>query len=506
MRGWWGKAMAALAIAGAAPGSAAWYEARTDHFLLTVDDSEEGARTFATRLERFDQALRQLYGLPDNPDQRRRPIAIYALKPDLFGPSCLCPGVLGYYRPRAAGSFIFAAQLPDMDRRAATGWWSSQVLLLHEYGHHFTFANYPIAYPLWFSEGFAEFNANAGFEADGSVVVGYPANYRAVGLREGTRLSIRQVLAPFRFGYREDPALIYERGWLLTHYLMLNRPRTGQLATYLGAVARGTDSVAAAQAAFGDLGKLDAELEAYRRGRLAAPLRVPAATRPITATVRPLTAGETAMLPLRLQVLNGTYSGRQYGLALKVEKMAARYPDEPAVQLAAVEGSYQARRYDEADAAVDRALAKAPADPDALDWKGLIAARRLRDAKDTDTAHWSATRDWFLKANRAAPDNVLPLLHFYQSFDWAKATPRPGAVNGLRRAAVLAPESREVRLALAQQELTAGNGAAARMLLQPLAYAPHRAIDDNKPLDAIALIDAGKLAEARAALTKGQDD
>ncbi len=75
--------------------------------------------------------------------------------------------MLGYYRPRVEGSFIVSLHMPEMDRKTKTGWWSSQTLLLHEYSHHFAYSSFPIAYPYWFSEGFAEFNANASFEPTG---------------------------------------------------------------------------------------------------------------------------------------------------------------------------------------------------------------------------------------------------------------------------------------------------------------------------------------------------
>ena len=139
------------------------------------------------------------------------------------------------------------------------------------------FSNFPVAYPLWFSEGFAEFNANTSFEADGSMIVGYPANYRADGLTTDMRVSLRQLLDPEHAGYPDDVSLIYSRGWLLTHMLILRQDRAGQLNAFLAAMNRGVSSMEAASQTFGDLKKLDTELDLYRRGKLAAPLRIPPA-------------------------------------------------------------------------------------------------------------------------------------------------------------------------------------------------------------------------------------
>ena len=88
----------------------------------------------------------------------------------------------------------------------------------------------------------------------------------------------------------------------------------------------------------------------------------------------------------------------------------------------------------------------------------------------------------------------------------AKTKPSPGAIKGLMRAAVLAPESDDVRMALAKQFLLDGDAATARTLLQPIAFTPHRPRTKNIPLDALNLIDAGKVEEAKGVLTKGDDD
>ena len=67
-----------LALAG--PARAEWWQARTSHFVLHIDDSEQNARDFAVRLERFDAALRTLYGVGDDPDLLLRPVTVYVLR------------------------------------------------------------------------------------------------------------------------------------------------------------------------------------------------------------------------------------------------------------------------------------------------------------------------------------------------------------------------------------------------------------------------------------------
>ena len=482
----WVAALAMLAIGSAA--SAEWRRAQTAHFILTIDADENEARDFATRLERFDAALRRLYSSPGKADPALRPITIYAFKNDLYNATCRCPGALAYYRPRTEGSFILSQYIPKIDRKAKLGGWSSQALLLHEYTHHFTFSNFPIAYPFWFQEGFAEFNANSSFEADGSIIIGYPANYRADGLKNGgDQMSMKQLLAPNQYGYG-DVDMIYGRGWLLTHYLILNPKRSGQLAKYLDAMNAGVSSIEAAQKAFGDLKQLDSELDAYRKRVLFAPLRVPP-------------SGPTYAL-----MLDGVGPGYRRGTAMKAEGIAKRYPDDPIVQAQLAEIELLAERYDKVDEAADRALAVDPKSIGALVRKGQAAMGRANRANSKDPATWAAARGWFLKANRVDSNQVMPLYLYYTSFVVAKEKPTPNAVKALERAMVLAPESSSIALTLAQQMLDDGNPVVARKLLEPVAFSPHAPRDKNIPLDVIKLIDAGKIDEAKTTLRDKKKD
>lgn len=495
------KGLVALTLMAAAPARAEWFEARTNHFLIYVNENEAGATDFATRLERFDLALRRLYAVADDPDRHAVPVRIFALPLEKFR------SVLGFYRSQISGPMIFTAHMPKVDRKAKPGSWSSQTVLLHEYGHHFMYSNYPLAYPYWFSEGFAEFNANVTFNADSSLTLGLPANYRGEALKSGGTLSFRQFFEPEKNGFGSRPDLIYARGWLMTHYLMLHPQRKGQLGTYLSAMNRGATSLAAATTAFGDPKALYEEVISYGRGLLAAPLRIPPPDRPVEVKLRRLSEGEAAMIEIHAQSVNGVHKHVQLGHALEARKVADKYPNDPTVQVQLAEAEFIARRFDRADTAADRALALKPELIDGLIYKGRVALARATEAKATDPAIWTAARAWLLKANRLQPNSALPLYLYYQSFKTAKAKPTANAVKGLSRAHVLSPESGAIRVALARQMLEDGDGPSARSLLQTIAFEPHRRVDDNFARKTIDLLDAGKATEALAALNgdKPQD-
>ncbi|UIJ44500.1 DUF1570 domain-containing protein [Sphingomonas cannabina] len=500
MRAWFG-ALAAGALACAAPAHAEWYEARTDHFVIDIDADEPAAREFAERLERYDAALRRLYGLPDDPATHANPVRIFVLKAGLFTRVCQCGGLAGYYRPRAGGSVIFSLYAPGFDRHAKAGDMTSQVTLLHEYAHHMMYSSEPIAYPVWFSEGFAEFNANVEFRDDGSIVIGLPANYRAGLIRtQGDYLSMP--LGEFFTTATASP-LVYGRGWLLTHYLMLTPKRQGQLAKYLQLMNRGKPSLDAAGEAFGDVQALWREMFAYFEGRiLLPPLGVPPPAKPPHATVTKLSPGVAALMPLRARSVNGARGGLARELARDAAKIAADYPADARVQTEYAEAELVAGHPDLAAAAADRALALAPGSLPAMLAKGQAEVRRLVAAKSTDAAAWTAARAWLIKANHADPNAAAPLLAYFRSFAAAGTEPTPGAVKGLRRAFVLGAEDPQVRIQLARHLFDHDDAPGARTLLQPIAFAPHDDDDKNVAAQVIALIDAGKLAEAKPLMAK----
>lgn len=485
---------------------AEWFEARTDHFVLTINDTPQNAQAFAERLEHFDAALRKLYNVPDNPDQHLRPLAIYAFDEGLFSRTCNCVNALGVYYPRTKQSLIITEHMPDLDKKSKEGGLSSQVVLLHEYSHYFTFSNFPIAYPKWFSEGFAEFNATAEFKPDGSVLIGFPADYRADAIFR-SNVSIWDLIDPenrdLGWGYTNS---FYGKGWLLTHYLMLGQKRPGQLAHYLDLINQGKTSPEAAKLAFGDLRILSAELYDYSKHKLAPELRIPPSSQSINVRVRPLSQGEAAMLPVYAKMLGGGSKAAMTTLAYQAGQVAKSYPSDPVVQSEKAEVDLAADQPESAAVAADAALRANPNLVDPLVAHGMAAVDALKTSKSKDDAAWKEARSWFLKANHIDPNAVMPLVDYYSSFVAEGIQPTQNATTALMRAEVLAPESPVVRVVLARQMLLGGDTDSARALLQPLAYTPHADKAKDVPLQVIQLIDAGKIEEAKQLVTDKSKD
>jgi hypothetical protein len=484
----------------AAPARAAWVEARTEHLVIDIDADEAVARDYASKLERFDAALRRLYGVPDDPTRRVNPVHIYPMKEGLFESVCDCVGWVGFQNPSVAGSTIFTIYKAKLDQKGKQGDQTPQTVLLHEYSHQFMYSTFPLAYPLWYSEGFAEFNANAAFEPNGAVDIGYPANYRAWSIRnQYEELTVREFFEPPE---HYPVGTLYGRGWLMTHYLTLDPARRGQLATYLAEFNKGKSSLDAAQVAFGDLNKLYRDLFDYRARKrgLAKPLRIPPAKVAPDVSVAPLSPGAVAMIPYHIRLAWGLAPKRAKDMVKEASRIAAAYPADARVQADLAGVAFIADDLDTANAAADRALAAEPANRDALLIKGQVAVRRASQANAATPADWTAARSWYLKANKQEPDASLPLLLYYQSFVAAKQTPTKGAVMGLKRAEVLTPEDGQIRLLLARRLIDEADAKGARYLLQPIAFSPHAREDDNVARKTIALIDAGDLAGAGKAM------
>lgn len=478
------------------PVRAEWLELTTRHFRVLIDTDRPEARLYVERLEQFDAALRRLYGVSETANEagRHHLVTIFALRPELFGKTCGCDNVLGYYQAKPGGSVLFTLHEPRADAKAKPGQTSPQTVLLHEYSHHFMWENFPSAYPLWYREGFAEFNSNAEFKPDGAIVIGLPDNARADSIHWD--LDYRVSLEGLLIG-KGQLHQIYGRGWLLTHYLMLGPSRRAQFDTYLTAVAKGKDSLAAARDAFGDLRVLSRELDRYAEiGKLYAPWRVPPPGRPVDVRVRPLGPAEIASLPVHARAVSGVAPGMARYLAGDARRVAKSFPNDAGVLIMLAESEFAARNWDQAIAAADAAIAVDDKNIDALVWRGRAAVERARAAKAADPAVWKEARGWYLKANRLDPDAARPLLHYYESFLAAGVQPSAAAIKGLQRAAILSPEDDRTRTLIGERMLVEGQTDFARSLLAPVAFAPH-AKDDNRARRIITLIDDGQIDAAK---------
>jgi tetratricopeptide (TPR) repeat protein len=272
----------------------------------------------------------------------------------------------------------------------------------------------------------------------------------------------------------EEKDSFYGRGWLLTHYLTLEPGRKGQLSAYVGLINSGTDSLTAAKKVFGDLGLLDKELARYVRQRTLGYVKLAAhaiAIKPIS--VRPLAAGEAAVMDVRIRSKRGVDQAAAKALLPLARKAAAPHAKDALAQVTLAEAAFDARDYAEAEAAADRALAVDPNSVEALIYKGRVKMAQAVAGTATDAATWREVRKWFLAANKIEPDDPEPLVLFYTSFLAAGAKPTANAALGLEQALGLAPQDDGLRWMVAFQHLSDNKAEDARYALAPVAFNPH---------------------------------
>lgn len=495
----WGAIVAALVLP-VTSARAEWLEASHKRFVIYADMSPKSLNAFASDLERFDSAMRFLFPNPEDEIDSANRVTIFVVSNEKAVQELTASkNAAGFYRPSATGSIIVTPRNTSSEVKE----FNSQLVLFHEYAHHVTLSNSNKYYPSWVTEGLAEFFSTTLIKADGTIAIGVPNNARTYSIQTSNPISPEILLtSDTRVFDEEEVAQKYARGWLLIHYLMMGKTRSGQLDGYIKLVNSGTPSLDAARKVFGDLDKLDRELNAYRSRSVLMGAAIPPGKLPTgVVTIRPLDAGQAAMMPFHIQSAAGVDFKSAVMLAAKARPVANAYPTNSWVQRVLAEIEYDAGNDDAAMAACDRALATDPKNMMALIYKGQVAMRRAAVAQSTDPAVWRDARRWFLKANAIDPNFALPFVLYHASFARAGERPNASAIEGLVRAMDLVPQDNGLRIAVGIQLLIQGDRIGARRALAPVASNPHggRA---NPASAMLKLLDSGATTDAVLAAAK----
>ncbi len=490
--------LAVFALIAAAPASAAWQRASSPHFIIYADESPEKLRAFAEKLERFDKAVRIARSMKDPPvgDGGRLTVLVVPGMLDVMklkrGPG----EALGFYTPRYWGSVAVVPRV--VPARSST---TPETVFFHEYAHHLMFSDISTPVPAWLVEGFAEFMSTADVRKDGSVALGASGSHRGGTMRrlerESVPLSVLLSGERLRDGYAISA--LYARGWLLAHYLTFEPTRRGQIEAYLAAIAAGRPQIDAARRVFGDLGRLDQELDSYVKRDKLALLDVPAALVKIGAvTVEQLGPGAREFIPLMMKIQVGVDPDKRAGLAAEARRLAAAHPTDPHMAMLLASSEIYAENFVAGDAAADRAIALNPQSAEALILKVRAVNGRLRSGDKAVT--FANARGLANRANRLDPENPEPLILFYRSFVQERVRPTANAIAALHYAADLAPHDMGLRLDSARRYLDDGKSREARARLVPLAYNPHGGKMAEHAQALIAQIDSGRAVPASAVM------
>lgn len=465
-------ALAALVLGTQA--NAAWYQASSKHFVIYSDDSPRALSDFATKLERFDQAVRYATRMSDPVIGDGNRLTVFVL-PTVKDVRLLMGDKTGFYdgfyKGRVEGSVAYLSKQNDNSDQS-----ERDAIFFHEYTHHLMKQDLDHPYPEWYVEGFAEFFSSPKFDRDGSVWLGRVVAGRAYGLFAGPPMPLETLFAgmPAEFT-KEEGDVFYGRSWLLAHYLLMDPQRHGQLAAYIGAIAGGASSNDAAHRVFGDIAQLEKELNAYRNKALLQ-FQVPAANIPPQAvTVTPLSAGASQVVLARATIKNGIRTDAAEPIAVQLRAVQARFPGDELVEATLAEAELKAGNPQVAEDAATRALKTNARNTEAMVLKGRAMVQRARGIVDEKSRRdaFEQARQTLIAANKLDTEDPEPLYEFYRSFLEEGIRPTANALAALHYASDLAPQDLGVRMNSAIAYLNEGKPKDASSTLTVVAYSPH---------------------------------
>ena len=353
-----------------------------------------------------------------------------------------------------------------------------QHILQHEYVHFLVGLTTGRNYPMWFSEGFAEFMASSRVRNDRMTFGDVPA-MRIESLEYGQWVPFRKLLdrsEVLELGRREA-AMLYAQSWLLVHYLQLgrsDRSLQADMSTYVGLLEQGVPDIQAFEQGFElrvkSLRKL---LVKYAGSRSMRGYSVPIERldRGIEPKARTIDESEVAVALARAMMhLQGEASEEAY-----VRRALAATPDS--ARALATSGVSLGRRGKPGEALshLEKALEAAPEDPEVvLDMANFWLARaQTEEASEEERTEWLATaRRYFVRAWKL--DDTKPEVYamYGRSFLIDGSDP-DRALETLGEAARLLPSNLEVRYDLALAHARAGDGMKALELAGSIAASGH---------------------------------
>lgn len=451
-----GLALIAALLCGA-PAHAQWRVAQSDHFMVYADMHDGDLRNTVEQLERFHDLLARQFGTAQSQDVRKLPVYIVQSRNEL---ETLNPGLRG----RNTAGYYSAT---PMDVYAAYRRGQGEHTMQHEYAHHFFFQNAPAKHPLWFIEGFAEFFGPTDLSNPQKVKVGYYTPMRLAALQRSQRLPLEAILTAQRYPASDaQKTAFYGQAWELTHYLFSDPARRQSLDGYLIDTRNGMPVAQAVQTHFGmTIEELDQAVRRYGRGRMPyAELEMQTRAPQIQITRLPSSAPQ-----LLLSAKSHTYNkspAEVRELMPRVRAARAQYPDDRLALVSAGRAELRWGDMDTAKQSLERVLATAPADAEALrlmaEWH-IKTATPLEGEQKLEQLHHA--NGYLRRALDADPTDYRIYMTLAQVRSISPSYPTENDINTLAMALSYAPQVQHTRVRLAQALRAAGQGAQADAIL-----------------------------------------
>jgi tetratricopeptide (TPR) repeat protein len=483
-------------------GTAAWYRARSESFVVLGDVGAQQVGSIAGRLEEFRAVFSQVLG--KGYFDHRAPTVVMVFGDETeYGP--FRPLLMGRQDQFVNGYF---KSTPDVNYITLVARGTTEEIasvVFHEYVHSLVRNRYGRA-PVWFDEGLAEYYSVYELTGGGRRVrVGKRLAGRIEYLRTHGLLPLEVLLKADRqsslYNEHDQRSIFYAQSWALVHYLLSDRTgeRARMLSHFLSLQAAGVGVEDGIRQAFQmDIKSLESRLGAYvRAGQYAE--RVEALSRPQrrSAAVEAHHLGEAStqgyLGDLLLRTDRPSEARPYLENALRLDpNLTAAHLSLGVLHL--YEGQLaQAREH------LQKAIWTAPRNHLAHYYYAEYLRRESSEAENAVAGYQAKTaliRAELERVIELAPEfldayGLLALVDIERSLELAEAVRLLGYIM------TEAPERQEFKLLLAQLYLRQGDFARAREQLNPLTR--NALADTLVRAEAQTLLDKVSAAEAQAA-------
>ncbi len=485
-----------------------WIRVETPSLTLFSNAPQGDAYAIASSLETFRFALSRIGGSLDT--RSPVPTYIYLFKNDesygFFKPRRKTPGgeapdnVSGYLVKHRDGNYIAADATPREDPWA---------VIYHEYFHLYLLNNFTDI-PVWLGEGLAECYSTFRFK-NGVAYLGAPVYPHLHWLEQVPLLPLQEILAvtadspDYHEGERQGT--FYAESWALAHYLLWGPGGTGGGATeFLGRARRGGSLREAVNPLLaGDLEALRERLRIYVRTWRFTETDLKPGNLATENEWRVREMGREEVLFRLGDYLIHLDPGRAADAEEYFRGALRASPEYGPAYYGLAQVLAHARRFDEANASFEKALALNPSNQavslayaHSLIDQTFPPGVQRRPPGETPPALKRA-RELFQRSTRLDPGAAGAWEGLGMTYLFDTGDPAPG-IAALEKARQLLPGSVEIAFNLASLCARSGDAARARDLID---HVVSRSDDPEKRAAGADLLVRTEVAEALALISKG---
>jgi len=442
-----------------------WFELKSENFTVYSNAKKEVAYDLIEELEYFRFYLQIITNVKDTTTEL--PHVVFAMRNKISFKSMtgIRGGVVGFYFAHPRTTVSFSNIDYDFTRTSRMKDRPGKQVLFHEYTHHFMFRYTRFNYPLWYSEGFADYLGAFSYE-DGVATIGQiiPGRLRSLGGTDWfslkTILASNKTVAPY-IRNRGMTYMVYAQGWFFIHYLNTRADYRQALQKYLVANNNGEEFEEAFVSSFNmSVKQMEDELWAYWKNQKMPYIQLTLKNDNFNPqiTVRKLSQEEGDFARLRGKTYLYSDEGRLFARkkVLREEIKTTNFKDEARLVLADME--FFTEEYDEAEKLAKEVLQDTLDHPKALGILGGINVDRAleMEAGEERDQLFIQAREYLRKAISLDSTDVVANRYLGRSYTFGPEGNYQEGLEAFYRAYKLLPQYDITRLEMALLEVKTG--------------------------------------------------